>query len=84
MIEGVNLSRLIGQALELDKKERKAQRGEVSKKEPVVSLSEAAREAQRIDSEELTQKLERIKKEISNGTYEVNADKIVEGLKKFI
>jgi anti-sigma28 factor (negative regulator of flagellin synthesis) len=84
MIDGVSLNRLIGQALDLEKKERKNQRGGIGEEKPVVNLSEAAKEAQRLDSEELTQKLERIKREIANGTYEVNTDKIVEGIKKFI
>ncbi len=85
MIDGVNLNRLIGQALELDKKEKKSQRGgETPREEAMVNLSSAAQEARRIDSEETAQKLERIKREIAQGTYRVDAEKIMEGLKKFI
>ncbi len=84
MIDGVSLNRLIGQALDLEKRERKSQKGGVEREEPMVNLSEAAREAQRIDSEEIGRKLERIKQEIANGTYEVDTDKILEGIRKFI
>ncbi len=86
MIDRVNLNRLIGQALELDKKVKKK---DVSKAEAtqkgsdVVEISERARKALEMDQEDITEKVRRIKDEIARGTYEVNADKIIEGFKKF-
>jgi len=86
MIDRVNINRLISQALETDKKVRRkeaAQVGEVSGSQDVVEISNAARKALEADYEDLSEKVKKIKGEIAKGTYEVNADKIIEGFKKF-
>ncbi|WP_457600206.1 flagellar biosynthesis anti-sigma factor FlgM [Hydrogenivirga sp.] len=86
MIDKVNLNRLIGQALENDKKVKKKEVSgvsEVQRNENMVEISIAARRAMEPDYEDLSEKVNKIKNEIAKGTYEVNPDKIVEGFKKF-
>ncbi|NPA40933.1 MAG: flagellar biosynthesis anti-sigma factor FlgM [Aquificae bacterium] len=86
MIDRVNLNRLIGQALESD---RRVKKKEVSKVEAprvgedIVEISDRARKALEMDYDDLTEKVKRIKSEIAKGTYEVNPEKIIEGFKKF-
>lgn len=87
MIDRVNLNRLISQALETDKrirrKEEVAQTSGADNNRDIVDISEAARKALEVDYQDLSNKVKRLKEEISKGTYEVSADKIIEGLKKF-
>ena len=86
MIDRVNINRLISQALETEKKVKKkevSQVGGVSESQDVVEISDTARKALEADYEDLSEKVRRIKEEISKGTYEVNADKIMEGFRKF-
>ena len=86
MIDKVSLSRLIGQALESDKRVRKKEVPEVKgaqSREEVVEISKEAREALRGDYEDLSKKVKEIKDQIARGEYEVNAEKIIEGFKKF-
>ncbi|RLJ71572.1 anti-sigma-28 factor FlgM [Hydrogenivirga caldilitoris] len=84
MIDKVNLNRLIGQALETDKRvKRKEQVSEVQRNEDVVEISQTARRAMEADYEDITEKVKKIKEEIARGEYEVNPDKIIEGFKKF-
>jgi len=87
MIDRVNLNRLISQALETDKrirrKEEVAQTSGTDNNRDIVDISEAARKALEVDYRDLSNKVKRLKEEISRGTYEVSADKIIEGLKKF-
>ena len=87
MIDKVNLNRLIGQALETEKRVRKKEVPEVSEvqpKEDVVEISQEARKALEADFEDLSRKVQEIKEQIARGEYEVNAEKIVEGFRKFI
>jgi len=87
MIDKVNLNRLIGQALETEKRVRKKEVQEVSevqRQEDVVEISEEARKALETDFEDLSRKVQEIKEQIARGEYEVNAEKIVEGFRKFI
>ncbi len=87
MIDKVNLNRLIGQALETEKRVRKKEVPEVSevqRKEDVVEISQEARKALEADFEDLSRKVKEIKEQIARGEYEVNAEKIVEGFRKFI
>jgi anti-sigma28 factor (negative regulator of flagellin synthesis) len=87
MIDKVNLNRLIGQALETEKRVRKKETpgvSEVQRQEDVVEISKAAREALRTDYEDLSRKVAEIKEQIARGEYEVNTEKIVEGLRKFL
>ncbi len=84
MIDRVSLNRLIGQALEAGKRvRRKESVEEVQRSEDVVEISEAARKAMEADFEDLSLKVRKIKEEIARGTYEVNAEKIIEGFRKF-
>jgi len=86
MIDKVNLNRLIGQVLETEKKVKKKETSEVqgvTGSSDVVEISDVARKALEADYEDISQKVKKIKEEIAMGTYEVNADKIVEGFKKF-
>ncbi len=86
MIDRVNINRLISQALETEKKIKKkeiSQVSGVSESQDVVEISDVARKALEADYEDLSEKVKRIKAEISKGTYEVNADKIIEGFRKF-
>ena len=86
MIDKVSLSRLIGQALESDKRVKKKEVPEVKgaqSREEVVEISKEAREALRGDYEDLSKKVREIKDQIARGEYEVNAEKIIEGFKKF-
>ncbi len=84
MIDRVSLNRLIGQALEAGKKvRRKESVEEVQRSGDVVEISETARKAMEADFEDLSLKVRKIKEEIARGTYEVNAEKIIEGFKKF-
>ncbi len=86
MIDRVSLNRLINQALEADRKVRKKEVSEVrevQREEGMVEISSAARRALEADREDLAVKVQRIKEEIAKGTYEVNAEKIIEGFKKF-
>ena len=86
MIDRVSLNRLINQALEADRKVRKKEVSEVrevQREEGMVEISSAARRALEADREDLSLKVQRIKEEIAKGTYEVNAEKIIEGFKKF-
>ncbi len=86
MIDRVNLNRLIGQALESDKRVKKKEVPEVKgaqNREEVVEISREAREALRGEYEDLSKKVKEIKDQIARGEYEVNADKIIEGFKKF-
>ncbi|EDP76530.1 flagellar biosynthesis anti-sigma factor FlgM [Hydrogenivirga sp. 128-5-R1-1] len=84
MIDKVNLNRLIGQALETEKKvKKKEQVSEVQRNEDVVEISQTARKALEADYEDFSEKVKKIKEEIARGTYEVNPDKIVEGFRKF-
>ncbi len=87
MIDKVNLNRLIGQALETEKRVRKKEVPEVSevqRKEDVVEISSAARQALETDYEDLSRKVKEIREQIARGEYEVNADRIIEGLRKFL
>ncbi len=85
MIDRVNLNRLIGQALETEKKVKKKESTQVNevRQEDIVELSQTARKAMETDYEDLSQKVKKIKEEIARGTYEVNPEKIIEGFKKF-
>ncbi len=84
MIDKVNLNRLIGQALQTEKKVKKKEAvSEVKKAESLVEISETARKALEADYEDLSQRVRKIKEEIVKGTYEVKPEKIVEGFKKF-
>ncbi len=84
MIDKVNLNRLIGQALETEKKVKKKEEvSEVHRNEDMVEISQTARKALSADYEDLSEKVKKIKGEIAKGTYEVNPDKIIEGFKKF-
>jgi len=84
MIDKVNLSRLIGQALETEKRvKRKESVSEVRGSEDIVEISEPVRRALEADYEDLSLKVKRIKEEIARGAYEVNAEKIIEGFRKF-
>ncbi len=87
MIDKVNLNRLIGQALETEKrviKKEVPEVNEVQRKEDVVEISQEARKALEADFEDLSRKVKEIKEQIARGEYEVNAEKIVEGFRKFI
>ncbi len=78
MIDRVNLNRLIGQALEGDRKVKRKEVSRVESPQPgenVVEISDRARKVLQMDYD-LTEKVKRIKDEIAKGTYEVNADKI--------
>ena len=86
MIDKVNINRLIGQALETDKRVKKKETSsanEVQRNEDIVEISNVARRALEADYEDLSEKVNKIKGEIAKGTYEVNPEKIVEGFKKF-
>lgn len=86
MIDKVNLNRLIGQALDTDKKIKKKEVSQVietQRNEDIVEISQVARRALEADYNDLSEKVKKIKGEIAKGTYEVDADKIVEGFKKF-
>jgi len=86
MIDRVNLNRLIGQALETEKKVKKKETSGVQRvggSGDVVEISDVARKALEADYEDISQKVKKIKEEIAQGTYEVNADRIIEGFKKF-
>lgn len=79
MIDRVSLSRLVNQALETESRvKRKDPSPESERKEDIVEISEVAKRAF------LSAKVERIRNEIAKGTYEVNTDKIIEGLRKFL
>ncbi len=86
MIDRVSLNRLIDQVLETERKVRKkevAEVGEVRREESVVEISPEVRKALGSDLEDVSKKVQRIKEEIAKGVYEVNAEKIIEGFKKF-
>jgi anti-sigma28 factor (negative regulator of flagellin synthesis) len=86
MIDRVSLSRLISQALESDRKVRRrdlSEVREVRQEGSVVEISSSVRRALEADYEDLSKKVQRIKEEIAKGTYEVNAEKIIEGFRKF-
>ncbi len=86
MIDKVNVNRLISQALETDKKVRKKEVSPVrgaSETQDIVEISDVARRALEADYEDLSAKVQKIKEEIARGDYEVNADKIIEGFRKF-
>ena len=86
MIDRVNVNRLISQALETEKKVRRKEVSQVkgaSEPQDVVEISETARRALEADYEDLAAKVQKIKEEIAKGTYEVNAEKIIEGFRKF-
>ncbi len=88
MIDRVNLNRLINQALETEnrvrRKEVRPTNEETQQPQDMVNISQAARTALRMNSEDFSQKVERIKQDIAAGRYEVNPEKIVEGFKKFM
>ncbi len=87
MIDRVNLNRLINQALEQERRIDRGERVERSQSPPenrdVVRISEEARRALQANYEDLSQKVGQIKSQIAKGDYEVNTDKIIEGLRKF-
>lgn len=87
MIDRVNLNRLINQALETENRIRRKEvrtSEEAQQPQDVVNISQEARAALRMNSEDFSQKVERIKQDIAAGRYEVNPEKIVEGFKKFM
>ena len=87
MIDRVNLNRLINQALETENRIRRKEvrtNEEAQQPQDVVNISQEARAALRMNSEDFSQKVERIKQDIAAGRYEVNPEKIVEGFKKFM
>ena len=80
------MNRLISQALETERKVRRKEVSQVkgaSEPRDVVEISDAARRALEADYEDLVAKVKKIKEEIAKGTYEVNAEKIIEGFRKF-
>ncbi len=88
MIDKVSINRLINQALEAENRVRRreeVQRIEENRQrtEDIVEISPRARQALRVEDEEFSERVNRIREEIANGRYEVNVDRIMEGLRKF-
>ncbi len=82
MINRVEISKLVNYVVNLEK--RKGVKGSESVKGDRVEISSVAKEASKVDYDDIKLKVERIKREIENGTYEVSPDKIVSGIYKFI
>ncbi len=86
MIDKVNINRLINQALTSENKVRKKE--EVSETQSprsgdVVNISQEAREVYSSEGlQDVSNKVAQIRDQIANGSYVVDADKIVEGFKK--
>ena len=84
MVDRVNLSKLIDYILQPNKGERKADREVRDREDIKVSLSEAVRILENANVEEnYKKKVEEIKEQIRKGEYEVNEEKIKEGLERF-
>ncbi|SHK47374.1 flagellar biosynthesis anti-sigma factor FlgM [Thermocrinis minervae] len=79
MIERIDLQRIAGYFLNLEKKTPKKEDKDVK-----IEISQEARQVSRQDYDEILKKAERIKQEISKGSYEVNVHKIVEGIKNYL
>ncbi len=82
MINRVEISKLVNYVANLEK--RKGVKGSEPVKGDRVEISSVAKEASKVDYDDIKLKVERIKREIENGTYEVSPDKIVSGIYKFI
>ena len=82
MINRVEIGKLVNYVVNLEK--RKGVKGSESVKGDRVEISSVAKEASKVDYDDIKLKVERIKREIENGTYEVSPDKIVSGIYKFI
>ncbi len=82
MINRVEVNKLVNYVVNLEK--RKGVKGNESVKGDRVEISSVAKEASKVDYDDIKLKVERIKREIENGTYEVSPDKIVSGIYKFI
>ncbi len=88
MIDRVSINRLINQALEAENRVRRreeVQRVEENRQrtEDIVEISPQARQALRMEDEEFSERVNRIREEIASGRYEVNVDRIMEGLRRF-
>ncbi len=82
MINRVEIGKLVNYVVNLEK--RKGVKGSESAKGDRVEISSVAKEASKVDYDDIKLKVERIKREIENGTYEVSPDKIVSGIYKFM
>ncbi len=82
MINRVEIGKLVNYVVNLEK--RKGVKGSESVKGDRVEISSVAKEASKVDYDDIKLKVERIKREIENGTYEVSPDKIVSGIYKFM
>ncbi len=84
MVNRISLSRLIDYVLQPGKQERK-ENNEMKEREDIkVSLSKPVQilESKNIGKSD-KQKIEEIKEQLKNGEYEVNEEKIKEGLERF-
>jgi len=82
MINRVEVNKLINYVVNLEKK--KGVKAGSAEKGEKVEISSIAKEAGKIDYEDIKLRVEQIKREIEKGTYEVNPDKIVSGIYKFM
>ena len=84
MVDKVNLLKLIDYALQPSKRERKETAENKGREEIRVSLSKAVHILESTNVEESDRKkVERIKEQLERGEYEINEEKIKEGLERF-
>ncbi len=82
MIDRVELQRILGYVIETEKRERKKDLEEG--KEVEVSLSEVAKARQSVNYEDIQRKVEKIKQEMARGSYEVDPQKVLKGIEKYL
>ena len=82
MIDRVELQRILGYYAEVER--RKSKEKTQDSKDVEVSLSEVARNRTNANYEDLENKVRMIKDAIARGTYEVDPQKILKGLEKYL
>ena len=82
MIDRIEVQRILGYLVEAEEK-KKAKVQEKRDEEGVkVELSKELKNSQKVDYEDIENKVESIKEQLQKGTYEVSPEKILTGLEK--
>jgi len=84
MVNRVDLQKLVDMFLNQERAVRKKGIQDIHKEGVKVDLSQLARSREQTDLSELENKVSRIREKLERGEYQVSAEKILEGLIKFL